>query len=44
MIIPMFNFNIYQGKNLPIKPLTILSDKSSGKNFRNPKKYNATHP
>jgi hypothetical protein len=29
---------IYPGKNLPIKPLTILSDKLSGKNFKKPKK------
>jgi hypothetical protein len=35
---------LYYGKNLPINPLTILSDRSSGKNFKKPRKYKATHP
>ncbi len=35
---------LHYGKNLPINPLTILSDKSSGRNLRNPKKYSATLP
>ena len=35
---------LYYGKNLPIRLLTILSDRSFGKNLRNPKKYNATLP